>query len=597
MSSDTAQQVKDKIDVVDFIRQYLEVKQAGKNFKACCPFHKEKTPSFMISPERQSWHCFGCAQGGDVIKFLMLYENIEFYDALKILAEKAGIDLRQFSNRDFKSYNNLYVLMEEAKNFYHSGLFQSRKVLDYAKERGLKEETVREFELGLAPDSSDVLTRHLLKKGFKVEDIEKAGLTLKTERGTYWDRFRSRLMFPIYNHVGKVVAFTGRLLPWNDPSTSSTSSPQASSGQVNSTGSGYVPAKYVNSPETPIFLKSKILYGFHKTKNDIRTLKSAVAVEGQIDFLMIWQDGVKNAIATSGTALTADHLAVLRRLADEIVLSFDSDSAGQAAAERAIDMANANDFVVKLLVIEDHGLKDPADVAKAKPGAIIEMLKNARTAMDYYFHKYIQDMPNDQKARKSNIRIVLAKIKGFKSAIDRSHWLKHLSNLVDINESSLIEEMNSLPAVNQPKEKALLEEAAEPENLSRRDLIIQRLFGIFLYKNNLKELGNFTEYFPERYVEIYKDIANEKEMSDNIKELVAMINLRFSFENQNLDDERLTKELKMLEKELKIEHLKDKLQEIGATIKELEKSGDKEKLEAAVKEFAVISKELYNTKD
>ncbi len=587
MSSDVTQKIKDKLDIVDFLKQYLELKPAGKNFKALCPFHKEKSPSFMISPERQSWHCFGsCGEGGDIIKFLMKYENLEFYDALKILAEKAGVELKDFANRDFKSFNALYVLMAEAKDFFRDNLFKSRQALDYLKERGLAEETVREFELGLAPDGSDVLTRHLLKKGYKIEDIEKAGLTVKTERGTYWDRFRSRLMFPIYNHIGKVAAFTGRLLPWND-------NPNF--------------GKYVNSPETPIFQKSKVLYGFHKTKNNIREAKSAVVVEGQMDFLMIWQDGVKNAVATSGTALTAEHLAVLRRSADELILSFDADEAGQAAAERAIDLTGANDFSVKLLVIEDPKLKDPADVVKSGPGKIGELVEKSKSAMDYLFYKYIsagggsssggKNVFNDQKLKKNNIRIVLSKIKNLSSGIDRSHWLKELANILGIDEKFLIEEMDAIKIEFIKRSSVSAEGEIKEEISSHRDLIIQRLFGIFLYKNDLKTLNEYTKYFPERYVEIYKSIENEENAPDNIKDLINTINLRFSFENQNLDDDKLNKELRMLERELKMEFFKDKQRELIKLRNMAEKNGDEEKVKKHLDEFAVVSKELYNAQN
>ena len=587
MSSDVTQKIKDKLDIVDFLKQYLELKPAGKNFKALCPFHKEKSPSFMISPERQSWHCFGsCGEGGDIIKFLMKYENLEFYDALKILAEKAGVELKDFANRDFKSFIALYVLMAEAKDFFRDNLFKSRQALDYLKERGLAEETVREFELGLAPDGSDVLTRHLLKKGYKIEDIEKAGLTVKTERGTYWDRFRSRLMFPIYNHIGKVAAFTGRLLPWND-------NPNF--------------GKYVNSPETPIFQKSKVLYGFHKTKNNIREAKSAVVVEGQMDFLMIWQDGVKNAVATSGTALTAEHLAVLRRSADELILSFDADEAGQAAAERAIDLTGANDFSVKLLVIEDPKLKDPADVVKSGPGKIGELVEKSKSAMDYLFYKYIsagggsssggKNVFNDQKLKKNNIRIVLSKIKNLSSGIDRSHWLKELANILGIDEKFLIEEMDAIKIEFIKRSSVSAEGEIKEEISSHRDLIIQRLFGIFLYKNDLKTLNEYTKYFPERYVEIYKSIENEENAPDNIKDLINTINLRFSFENQNLDDDKLNKELRMLERELKMEFFKDKQRELIKLRNMAEKNGDEEKVKKHLDEFAVVSKELYNAQN
>ncbi|MEK7463427.1 MAG: CHC2 zinc finger domain-containing protein, partial [Patescibacteria group bacterium] len=246
---DIASIVKEKIDVVDFLSKYLKLTPAGKNFRAVCPFHKEKTPSLMVSPDKQIWHCFGCGNGGDVIKFLMLYENLEFFDALKVLAEKAGMNLDVLGGRDFKTYDVIYKAMEAAKEFYRTNLYKSDEVKDYLKDRGLKGETVKEFELGVALDEPDAISKHLLKKGFSIADIEKAGLVFKTERGTYWDRFRGRLMFPLYNHVGKVVAFTGRLLPGRDDTKT---------------------GKYVNSPETPIFQKSKILYGFHKTKNDIR---------------------------------------------------------------------------------------------------------------------------------------------------------------------------------------------------------------------------------------------------------------------------------------------------------------------------------------
>ena len=576
MPSDTTQQIKDKLDIVDFLKQYLELRSAGKNFKALCPFHKEKTPSFMVSPDRQAWHCFGsCGDGGDIIKFLMKYENLEFYDALKILAEKAGVELKDYANRDFKSFNALYVLMADAKDFFRDNLFKSRQVLDYLKERGLMEETVREFELGLAPDGSDILTRYILKKGYKIEDIEKAGLTIKTERGTYWDRFRSRLMFPIYNHIGKVVAFTGRVLPWNDNSKV---------------------GKYVNSPETPIFQKSKVLYGFHKTKNDIHKANSVVLVEGQMDFLMIWQDGVKNAAATSGTALTEEHLKILRRLTDELILSFDADEAGQAAAERAMDLAGANDFSVKFLVIDDKKFKDPADVVKSGPGKIKELADKSKSAMEYLFYKYIKNIPDDQKLKKNNIRIVLSKIKNLSSAIDRSHWLKKLAELVNIDEKSLFEEMDAIKSDFIKKSPVPSGEEIKEEVSSHRDLIIQRLFGIFLYKNNLKALNDYTKYFPERYAEIYKNIENEKDAPDSIKDMINTINLRFSFENQNLDDEKLNKELKMLERGLKMEFLNDRQKELIKLRNIAEKNGDKENEKKYLDEFAVVSKELYTIK-
>ena len=581
MPSDTAQIIKDKLDIVDFLRKYIELKPAGKNFKARCPFHKEKTPSFMVSPERQSWHCFGsCNEGGDIIKFLMKYENLEFYDALKILAEKAGVDIRSSDNRDFKSHNSLYIVMEAAKEFFKANLSKAPAVKNYLKERGLKEETINEFDLGFALETSDSLTRHLLKLGYNIADIEKAGLTVKTERGTYWDRFRSRVMFPIYNHFGKVVAFTGRILPGNE--------------NLNV-------GKYVNSPETPIFQKSKILYGFHRTKNDIRELKTAVLVEGQMDFLMMWQDGGKNVVATSGTALTPDHLAVLRRIADELILSFDFDEAGQIAVERAIDLAGTHDFSVKILVIDDSKLKDPADIVKAKAGMIKELMFQAKPAMEYYFHKYIKNIPPDIKSKKQNLRIVISKIKGLSSPIDRGHWLKELAAVVKIEERILAEEMEMLAVMTSPdKEVSSKLDEGSAQKLSRRDIISQRLLGVMLHlKNDLQVLEEHLKYFPEQHLHIYKNIfsaglPSQESQPGDLKDLMNVISLRFSFENQNFEVEDLKKEMGNLLRELKVEYLKEKRQEISNLIRKLEESGDEKNLQEALQEFDIISKELQN---
>ncbi|MDO8429887.1 MAG: DNA primase [bacterium] len=579
MSSDTTQLIKDKLDIVDFLKQYIELKPSGKNYKANCPFHKEKTPSFMVSPERQSWHCFGsCSEGGDIIKFLMKYENLEFYDALKVLAEKAGVEIQTSGDRDFKSYNSLYKVMEAAKDFFKANLNASPKVLAYLKERGLKEETIKEFELGLAPDTSDSLTKHLLKLGYNILDIERAGLALKTERGTYWDRFRSRAMFPIYNHFGKVVAFTGRILPGND-------NPNV--------------GKYVNSPETPIFQKSKILYGFSKTKNDIRDAGVAVIVEGQMDFLMMWQDGIKNVVASSGTALTADHLKVLRRLADELIFSFDADEAGEHASERAIDLAGENDFSVRLLIIEDPKLKDPADIVKHKPGMAKELIDKSKIAMEYFFHKYLKNKNLDLKSKKNNLRIVLGKIKSLASPIDRGHWLKELAHLAKIDEQVLSEEMEMMAVKSLIRNLESKTSVEVEEKLSRRELISQRLFGILLHiKDDLKVLEEHLKYFPEQYHSLYKNFLSKevKDAKNELSDLMSAISLRFSFENQNIDKEDLQKETKNLLRELKIEYLKEKCQEVSELIRRLEIDGDEKSLEKAMLEYSILSKELEMSK-
>ncbi|MCL5017577.1 MAG: DNA primase [Patescibacteria group bacterium] len=587
--------VKEKIDIVDFLGQYLKLTPAGKNFRAVCPFHKEKTPSFMISPDKQIWHCFGCGNGGDVIKFLMLYENLEFFDALKVLAEKAGVNLDVHGGRDFKTYDVLYKVLESAKEFYRNNLYGSEEVKKYLIDRGLKGETAKEFELGVAPDEYDALTRHLLNKKFSIADMEKAGLIFKTERGTYWDRFRGRLMFPLYNHVGKVVGFTGRILPGRDD---------------RNTG------KYVNSPETPIFQKSKILYGFHKTKNDIREARSAILVEGQMDFLMMWQDGVKNVIATSGTALTSEHLKTLKKIADELILSFDADEAGQVAAERGIDLASGLDLSVKVLVLDDPKMKDPADVVRERPGHIAELLKTAKPAMEYYFYKYLYTRSGEtdfQKVKK-NLRVVLGKVKLLSSPIEKDHWIKELSEISKLGEGVLLEEMENIKEA-QGSSVAEDDPLQEPEReFTRRDLICQRLMGLAMNDKEINEkFKEYLDYLPESYRKLYENSG--KDIDGSLNKTWELISLRFSFENAGFSakgevpnnskgkgsasgdlDNKLKDEFAQLIHELKLDHLKERQARLGAEARELEAAGKDDEWMEKVKEYKAVTEEIHKLK-
>ncbi len=578
------QEIKDRLDIVEFIRSYLPLQPAGKNFKAPCPFHKERTPSFIVSPERQTWHCFGaCSEGGDIFKFLMKHDNLEFYEALKVLAEKAGVELKRISPADQKQFGVLYDINNSAKDFFISQLAEKagEEALRYLTDRGLKRETIAEFELGFAPNNPDVLSRNLINLGYDIKDIERAGLIFKTERGSYIDRFRGRIMFPIHNHFGKVVGFSGRILPRFD---------------TGETG------KYVNSPETPIFSKSRILYGFHKTKKEILAQKSAVLVEGQMDFLMAWQDGVKNAAATSGTALTIEHLKTLRRLADSLVFCFDNDEAGLKAAERSIDSANALDFNVNLLILKDY--KDPAEAVQKSPGTLVELIKKAKSAMEFYFDRHLQTVESRENIGdfKKGIRIVLAKIKNLASAVERAHWLKELSIKTGVKEEALAEEMEQLKSANWSNSESVNLKTSKLINqstnqlISRRELIAQRLLSLILVKENLSSLlKDYIEYLPENYKIIYDVLIQKKETGDGgSDELMNLISLRATFETQGADEEKLNKEFHELLKHLKLEYCNERKRVLSKIIKEAEKNGDEKRLAEVLKEFDQISKSADN---
>lgn len=580
------EQIKEKIDIVEFIRSYVSLQPAGKNFKAPCPFHKEKTPSFMVSPERQTWHCFGaCAEGGDIFKFLMKHENLEFYEALKILAEKAGVELKRISPQDYKQFGILYDINDSAKNFFKNELQKDKRAVSYLNERGLKKETLEEFEIGFAPQSFDALTVYLLNLGYDVKDVERAGLNFKSEKGNYIDRFRGRIMFPLYNHFGKIAGFSGRILP------------EFETGEI---------GKYVNTPETSIFNKSRILYGLYKTKSAIREQNAVILVEGQMDFLMCHQDGLKNVIAVSGTALTSEHLKLLKRFAEEIIFCFDSDEAGLKAAERSIDLANGFDFNVKILILKDY--KDPAEMVSKKPGLMAKTAKEANHAMEFYFNRYLDTDKRENKnidKIKKNIRIVLGKIKNLASPVERHHWLKELSLKVKIEEKILAEEMEQLKVsdgaeknVNPVMKIDQRSSVLNPRRFtsSRLELIAHRLIGLAMHKETfIRRLEEHVGFLPGDYAAIFENLANKTQLESGLLDLFNFISLHSSFENGFvLDEEIMEEEFKKLVSGLRLEFYKEKRQRLIGLIKDAESKGDEKKLAAVLKEFDDVSKIMEN---
>ena len=583
------EQIKERLDIVQVIGSYIEVKPAGRNFKARCPFHGEKTPSFMIAPDRQTWHCFGsCNEGGDVFSFVMKYENIEFYEALKLLAEKAGVELKKLSPEDQKQFGILYDINDAVKDFYKQQLQQNPKVLEYIKSRGLTEVAIKEFELGFAPQSWDAATIHLKSKGFQPEDIERAGVNFLTERGSFVDRFRGRIMFPIWNHTGKVVGFSGRLLPEYD------------------TGDA---GKYINSPETPIFNKSRVLYGFNKAKNHIREMKFALLVEGQMDLLMCVQDGLKNVVATSGTALTADHLKTLKKQTDNVMFSFDNDEAGQKAAERSIDLAKNLDFNVKILSVKDY--KDPADAIKAQPGIMVTYAKAAKEAMEFYFERYLshgESFKNNAPLFKKNLHIVLAKIKALPSAVERDHWIEELAKLLPmrgITADQLKEDMRhielTVPLEMRPKGalsgvEGTLQEVQEEK--MRIDLIAERALRMAMIREDfMRQFEEYAKYLPKRYRRIY-DAAAEKTPIDDpgLMDELHTFTLRAGMDVEDADPEKVEKEFVGLLSQLRREALKEKQMVVMRAIRQAERQGDAEKSTHYLKLFDEVSKLLQNEK-
>lgn len=572
--SSPVEEIKAKLDVVEFLRGYLEVIPAGRNFKARCPFHKEKTPSFMISPDRQTWHCFGCALGGDIFEFVMRYEHFEFSEALKHLADKAGIELRRLSPSDQKQFGVLYDINESAAKYFEQQLRESPPAQEYLVGRKMQGETALDFRIGFAPNVNDGLMVHLVKLGYHVEDVARAGLVGKSDRGTYFDRFRGRIMFPIFNHVGKIVGFTGRILPAFDTGTM---------------------GKYINSPETPIFMKSHVLYGLNKSREFLHNERAALLVEGQMDLLMSWQDGVKNVVATSGTALTADHLKALKRHAEKLIVSFDNDDAGIAAGERAIDMAMLNDFDVRVLII--HEGKDPADVVVKTPGKLAEMVRDAVPAMRFYFEKYLDKVPKTEiGAYKKNLRAVLTKIKALPSHIDQAHWLKELSHHSGFSEKTLMDEMAGLQLRAEGRiDPAPVAGQAPKGPQTRIALVCERILGLLTLQPSLSPaVQGSVDCFPLAYREVYGMVSglNQAPKEGAAAELLALISLRAGLEYANLPNLEYAGELAKLERELKKEYLKEKSAVLLTQIKDAERKGEQDRLMSLLSELHQITRQL-----
>ncbi len=572
MSSQTTDLIKEKLDIAEVIRPYVHLSPAGKNLKGLCPFHREKTPSFMVSPERQAWHCFGCALGGDMFSFVMRYENVDFIEALKILADKAGVDLKISASRDERQYTALYEINRTAKNYFVAALAAdaSKPVRDYLLGRGLTLKIIEEFEIGFSPAASDSLLRFLTKKGFSVSDIDRAGLAYKTDQGTYWDRFRNRVMFPLHNSFGKVIGFTGRVLPGNE------------SDKV---------GKYVNSPETPIFSKSKLLFGFWKTKNNIRETNTAVLVEGQMDFLMSYQDGITNCVATSGTALTAEHLKLLRRMAENLVLAFDNDGAGRAAAERTIDAAAAFDSNVKVLPLV--GEKDPADIVKAEPGKMAVLVSKAMPAMEYYFQYHGVSKEQGIVEKKKSIRAVLGKIKSIASPMEQSHWLSQLSVRSGVSEQVLGAEMAQVKVegakTSTPEVK--LEEVAFIAQTGKRGVILERLLALALSTPALlPHIEKHYDIFPAEYKEAFEYIKKPATApkSGPMAQLLDIVHLRSGL--GSTDPAKVESEFKQLILAFQNEALKSRRQQLQGEIAAAEKAKDDKKVAVLLAEFQKLTK-------
>ncbi|WP_187647524.1 DNA primase [Nitrosophilus labii] len=382
------EQLKSRIDIVDVVGNYLELKKSGANFKALCPFHNEDTPSFVVSPAKQIFHCFGCGVGGDAIKFVMEYEKLSYPEAVEKLASMFNIDLKYSGDKD--KGQDLFKVLNEINRFYKKTIDQNEKAKQYLKKRGVFESSIEKFEIGFAPSSNETL-QYLKSKFIPFQEAVEAGI-LAVENSKVYARLIERITFPIYSPNGRLVGFGGRTITNH-------------------------PAKYINSPQTKLFNKSKLLYGYHLAKNKIFKTKKMIVTEGYLDVVMLHQAGFTNAVATLGTALTKDHLPLLRRGEPKVVLAYDGDQAGVAAALKAAKMLSASDMEGGVVLFE--GDKDPADMVKeGKVEELENIFRHPKPFIEFVLEKTVQ---------KYDINSPIEKEKALNESIE---FLKTLSSLL-----------------------------------------------------------------------------------------------------------------------------------------------------------------------
>jgi len=601
---DQLEEVKRKIDIVQFISEYVPLKKTGLNFKGLCPFHSEKTPSFVVSPERQIWHCFGaCNEGGDILKFLMKMENLEFGEALRELAKRAGIKLEAYKPTEGERQKQiLYEINHLAAEFFHFLLTNhpsGKRALNYILGRGISKDSLSRFKIGFSPNMWDGLQKYLVgKKGYHAEDIQGAGLVIKSKKqyGDYYDRFRNRLMFPLKDHRGNVCGFAGRIL---DPSDKEARPPslaaQAASGQ----------AKYVNTTETLIYHKSELLFGLSETKEEIKKAGSAVLVEGELDAISSYQAGVKNVVAIKGSALTPNQVQVLQRFTKKLVFALDSDIAGDQAAHRGIEIADNAGF--SMSVVEVKGGKDPDEVAQKDPQGWQKMVAAAIPVFDYFidsaFSRFGGETAEGKRSIGRELVPILAKIS---DKIVQSHYLQVLAEKLGVPEEAIIAQI----AKQETSGPSAIVGGAKTGGVakSRREITEQHLLALGFASGNwawlnkrkaksLVETPRFRRIIETlgEYLKRFKTVKSERFTKMLAPELVESFDQLYLYDLADIlnDDDRLKTEFAETMRQLEKISIKEKLNLLSATISAAEKGAqDEHKLDKLQQEFCDLTSRL-----
>jgi DNA primase len=610
--STTTEDIKSRLNIVDIVGQYVKLQKAGSAWKANCPFHQEKTPSFNVNEERNMWHCFGCGKGGDVFAFIMEIEGLEFREALKLLAEKAGVELPEYHGGGRpagETKDRGLEILELATKFYEKQLWESergKKMLAYLHERGLTDESVRTYRLGYAPDGWRFMLEFLMKRGYTAEEIERCGLairksssesktplrpaggyTQKSETSGFYDRFRDRIMFPIGDVLGRTIGYSARVAPGGDETQ----------------------AKYINTPETPLYHKSRALYGLSNAKQSIKETGRTILVEGNMDVIALYQAGLTNAVAVSGTALTVEQLGILKRYSRRLALFFDMDKAGQAAAWKSAIAAFALDFSVEAIALTSG--KDAADMNREDPELLRNAVAEAKPAMRYFLDTLLLRPDSEtQEGKRTIVERYAELLAATLNELDRAHWTKELASAIGA-EPRVVQATVEKAFRSVQRGEHFIESrpvgAFLPKTFGRRSEVLREgLIGLMLVSPKARELvaleadtvvsdflflhpiSFFIRNNPSDPVAAIEDRTLQSLASDILFRTLEHPSLQVGEEEKETEVARITSEyLRDLRVEL---HERDARREVGRAIEAARQVGDKAEERRLLEEFARLTR-------
>ncbi|MFA6588572.1 MAG: DNA primase [Patescibacteria group bacterium] len=578
------EEIKNKLDIAEVIGEYLPLKQAGpERLRARCPFHNEKTPSFMVSRDRQIFHCFGCGEGGDVITFVQKMEGLEFPEALRLLARKANVPLPQYDPKLTTERTKILDALKLAASYYHEYLLKAQAAnqpREYLlKMRGLKPETIENFQLGYAPDAWDGLTLALKKRGISEAHLISSGLSIRREKGEgVYDRFRNRIMFPIRDPHGNTIGFGGRAMDENEP------------------------AKYINTPQTLVYNKSNVLYALDLAKAEIRKNKVAIVVEGYMDCIASHQAGVANVVASSGTALTENQVNLIKRYAPTAALAFDMDPAGENAAKRGIAVAWKQGLDVKVISLPFG--KDPDECIKKDVSAWRQAISSAQPILDFYFSRTLdnRDAGNVQH-KKEAAKILLPILSMVADPIEQAHYIQKFSEWLRVDENILRKKL-TIMTKGEPERTILMPKVDRYETLS------QRLLGLLqLEPTMIPEVAKNlpAEAFTGSWQSLYKFVQLQYSENNNfdpaswqteavkrdisLADSLAISTMAVADVSSATSVEK-HREIEAVTHEIQRIWLAKKLQQLTQDLKQAERVGDKNQVEKLTQLFQELTQKV-----